>query len=173
LRAQEGRRPTEIRSWRAQEGRRTPGGHGKMAADGHWRRATQRRSAHRKKTADPRAGRRRRTPGGAPGCGRRRQDPRRTPGGQTAQWQLDPRWQIEEEAADGAQTEIHPWRRTLQARGRPRDGERQRDGQRADRRAGRDGSTVTARRRQKFGTGSGLDVNPNPNLLCYHVTNLD
>jgi hypothetical protein len=43
----------------------------------------------------------------------------------------------------------------------------------ADRRAGRDGSTTTARRGQKFGSGSSLDVNPNPNLLCYHVTNLD
>jgi hypothetical protein len=45
-----------------------------------------------------------------------------------------------------------------------------RDGGRG-RRADRDGSAATARRRQK--TESGLDLDVNPNLLCYHVNNLD
>jgi hypothetical protein len=39
--------------------------------------------------------------------------------------------------------------------------------------AGELAAMAAQRRRQKFGSRSGLDVNPNPNLLCYHVTNLD
>jgi hypothetical protein len=71
-----------------------------------------------------------------------------------------------------------PWRRD-EGRGRPqrmdRDGGRGGKGvaAMAGQRADHDGSIATARRRQKFGSESGLDVNPNPNLLCYHVTNID
>jgi hypothetical protein len=39
------------------------------------------------------------------------------------------------------------------------------------RQAGELAAMAAQRRRQKFGSESGLDVNPN--LLCYHVTNLD
>jgi hypothetical protein len=34
------------------------------------------------------------------------------------------------------------------------------------------GAAATRRRQRKL-IKAGLDVNPNPNLLCYHVTNLD
>jgi hypothetical protein len=57
-----------------------------------------------------------------------------------------------------AQTEIRPWRRTLQARGKAA---RRRDGATARGLTGELAAMAAQRRHQKFGSGSGLDVNPN------------
>jgi hypothetical protein len=68
---------------------------------------------------------------------------------QSAEPQRWPRWTDEAEAATTAK-ERRRWPR---------------------RQAGELAAMAAQRQRQKFGSGSGLDVNPN--LLCYHVTNLD
>jgi hypothetical protein len=78
-------------------------------------------------------------------------------------------------AGGGWQTAGRDGGREKEARGR--DDGREREGRDSNQRRGRswlrgqhsDGATAP----KKIGSGLGLDVNPNPNLLCYHVTNLD
>ena len=155
-------RDAEICSWRTAQGeyqpRSAPGGHRKRVADiGKGRRTALgeipwRRTTQARRTA-PGGGRRRReearwtAPGGAENTAQIR---RRADGAeQSAEPQRWPRWTDEAEAATTAK-ERRRWPR---------------------RQAGELAAMAAQRQRQKFGSGSGLDVNPN--LLCYHVTNLD
>jgi hypothetical protein len=175
------RRCGEIRSWRTAQGeyqpRSAPGGHRRrvaddagradaadlLLADGAGRGPTEIRSW---RTQEKGGGRRwARSPGG--GQPRRGGRPLAADGGaekrrggrplaadgaaQSAKPRRWPRWTDEAEAATTAE-ERRRWPR---------------------RQVGELAAMAAQRRCQKFGSGSGLDVNPNPNLLCYHVTNLD
>jgi hypothetical protein len=152
--------------------RSAPAGHKKRVADGAgaadrpWRRTAQ---CRRDLPLAVDGG----VPGGGRGSGGQRERSARTVGQDLSGQAVDVivgersarpgRWTAQRVGEEGGGRGVDrgpPLAADIAGKGEGRATERRRD-----QRAGRDGSTTTARRRQKFGSGSGLDVNPNPNLL--------